>query len=172
MIASILPFRIWIISIDIVSEHIARDFMCPESVATIRTHTKSGRVHGWIIGSPFETVAAFWFRDLFQLTGTRGPRTLRSASQPWCLPSLSKRKMRNCTWGTPFCKQQGVWSTTASTLAQSALSSIQIVLPTYSILPFGDFHLFSMPFDIRQSSRSVSIKGRLANTLQNLHALC
>jgi hypothetical protein len=107
VIAPLLPFNLWVISIDIVSGNSSHDVMGHDSVRKIREHIRSGRVRFWIIGPPCETWTAVRFRDLLLLLGKKGPRPLRSAAEPWGLRHLTKREYAQLYVGNTLLQTTG-----------------------------------------------------------------
>ena len=106
-VAALLPFKLWVICIDIVSGNDAHDLMNATSVRCIREHIKSGRIHFWVIGPPCETWTAVRFRELLTLLGKKGPRPLRSGQEPWALRHLTKREYRQLHVGNTLLQTTG-----------------------------------------------------------------
>ena len=106
-VAAFLPFKLWVISIDIVSGNDAHDLMNATSVRRIRENIKSGRIHFWVIGIPCKTWTAVRFRELLTLLGQKGPRPFRSAEEPRALRHLTKREYRQLYVGNTLLQTTG-----------------------------------------------------------------
>ena len=89
-------FRVWFISIDIVSGNGDHNLADSAAFNKILDHVRTFRVHGWIIGPPCETWSEIRYMPL---EDQKGPRPLRSASSTFALPCLSQREYRQLEIG-------------------------------------------------------------------------
>ena len=80
-------FRLWIVSVDIVSGNPEHNLASVKRFQGLLKHLRAGRVHAWIIGPPCETWSRARFRAIVKawmaVAGRRsGPRPLRSPETP------------------------------------------------------------------------------------------
>ena len=88
-IDDIKGFRVWFISIDIVSSNPEHHLANANCFKRILAHIAARRIHGWVIGPPSETWTATRFLALLDYLG---PRPLQSALSFWGLANLSRRE--------------------------------------------------------------------------------
>ena len=90
-------FRLWIVSVDIVTGNPEHNLASVKSFQGLLKHLRAGRVHAWIIGPPCETWSRARFRAIVKAWMAAagrgsGPRPLWSLDTSWALPSLSVRE--------------------------------------------------------------------------------
>ena len=94
-------FRVWFVSIDIVSGNSEHNLADPKAFDRIIALLTALSLHGWLIGPPCET----WTEVRFQpLPGGKGPRPLRSAAETWGLEGLSQREYLQLSIGNILLK--------------------------------------------------------------------
>ena len=87
-------FRVWFISVDIVSGNPSRNLADSIAFDSIISHPSA---HPWVDDwSPCQTWTAIRFLEMI---GGKGPRPLRSARSPWSLPDLSRREYAQLSIG-------------------------------------------------------------------------
>lgn len=96
--AFVLPgFEVRLISVDTAIDDRFGDLSTGPNLSLLLRMARRGIFAAVLTGPPCETFSAARHLDLHQ---DRGPRPLRSAQSPWCLPDRTAREYRQCDTGT------------------------------------------------------------------------
>eukprot|EP00435_Cladocopium_sp_Y103_P065752 s466_g27.t1 len=95
--AHLFPYYpIKLISVDTAIDPVDGNLAADDNIFLILTMARKGAFAAVLTGPPCETWSAARGLELDTLFG---PRILRSAAQPWCLPDRSARELRQCSMG-------------------------------------------------------------------------